>query len=41
MLILQGGRGHQVTVADDLVRWQSALAHRPDDGTFFRRRRRP
>jgi dienelactone hydrolase len=30
MLILQGGRDYQVTVADDLVRWQAGLAHRPD-----------
>lgn len=30
MLILQGGRDYQVTVADDLVRWQNALAHRPE-----------
>jgi hypothetical protein len=26
MLILQGGRDYQVTVADDLARWQAALA---------------
>ncbi|MEV0699532.1 alpha/beta hydrolase [Saccharopolyspora sp. NPDC050389] len=45
MLILQGGRDYQVTVADDLVRWQAGLAHRPnvtirvydaDDHMFFR-----
>ncbi len=30
MLILQGGRDYQVTVADDLVGWQRALAHRAD-----------
>ncbi|MGW0807923.1 serine aminopeptidase domain-containing protein [Nonomuraea sp. NPDC002799] len=30
MLILQGGRDYQVTVADDLARWQAGLAHRPD-----------
>jgi dienelactone hydrolase len=30
MLILQGGRDHQVTVADDLSGWQTGLAHRPD-----------
>jgi dienelactone hydrolase len=30
MLILQGGRDYQVTVADDLVGWQAALADRPD-----------
>ncbi|MFL6141169.1 MAG: hypothetical protein ACJ72N_04750 [Labedaea sp.] len=30
MLILQGGRDYQVTVADDLARWQAELAHRPD-----------
>jgi dienelactone hydrolase len=30
MLILQGGRDYQVTLADDLPRWQAALAHRPD-----------
>ncbi|SFX80533.1 alpha/beta hydrolase family protein [Streptomyces atratus] len=30
MLILQGGRDYQVTVADDLARWQGALAHRPE-----------
>ncbi|MGW1186862.1 alpha/beta hydrolase family protein [Streptomyces sp. NPDC002559] len=30
MLILQGGRDYQVTVADDLTRWRAALEHRPD-----------
>ena len=30
MLIVQGGRDYQVTVADDLSRWQAALAARPD-----------
>jgi hypothetical protein len=44
MLILQGGRDYQVTVADDLARWQAGLAHRPgvairvhdaDDHMFF------
>ncbi len=30
MLILQGGRDYQVTVADDLAGWQEGLAHRPD-----------
>lgn len=30
MLILQGGRDYQVTVADDLSRWQAALADRPE-----------
>jgi dienelactone hydrolase len=44
MLILQGGRDYQVTVEDDLARWQTALAHRPnvtirvypaDDHLFF------
>ncbi|GII35193.1 hypothetical protein Pph01_01960 [Planotetraspora phitsanulokensis] len=30
MLILQGGRDFQVTVADDLSRWRAGLAHRPD-----------
>jgi dienelactone hydrolase len=30
MLILQGGRDYQVTVADDLSRWQDALADHPD-----------
>nr|BFE59875.1 alpha/beta hydrolase [Dactylosporangium thailandense] len=30
ILILQGARDYQVTVADDLARWQAALAGRPD-----------
>ncbi|MGW3348538.1 alpha/beta fold hydrolase [Nonomuraea rubra] len=30
MLILQGGRDYQVTVADDLTGWRAGLAHRPD-----------
>lgn len=30
MLILQGGRDYQVTVADDLTRWRAGLAGRPD-----------
>ncbi|WP_245746525.1 alpha/beta hydrolase family protein [Nocardia altamirensis] len=30
MLILQGARDYQVTVADDLVGWQTGLAGRPD-----------
>jgi dienelactone hydrolase len=30
MLILQGGRDFQVTVADDLSRWQTGLEHRPE-----------
>ena len=30
MLILQGGRDYQVTVADDLAGWQAALGHRGD-----------
>jgi uncharacterized protein len=30
LLILQGGRDYQVTVADDLSRWQTGLAQRPD-----------
>jgi dienelactone hydrolase len=30
MLVLQGGRDHQVTVDDDLARWRAGLAHRPD-----------
>jgi len=47
MLILQGGRDYQVTVEDDLARWQAGLAHRPDvtfrvydadDHFFFRER---
>lgn len=29
MLLVQGGRDYQVTVADDLARWRSGLAHRP------------
>jgi uncharacterized protein len=29
MLILQGGRDHQVTVADDLAIWQAAEYERP------------
>jgi dienelactone hydrolase len=29
-LILQGGRDYQVTVADDLARWQAGFAQRPD-----------
>jgi alpha-beta hydrolase superfamily lysophospholipase len=29
ILILQGGRDYQVTVADDLVRWQRGFAGRP------------
>ncbi len=29
VLILQGGRDYQATVADDLVRWQAGLAGRP------------
>ncbi len=29
MLILQGGRDYQVTVADDLARWQAAVGDRP------------
>ena len=44
MLILQGGRDYQVTVADDLARWQAGLAdrpqvairvHEPDNHLFF------
>jgi dienelactone hydrolase len=44
VLIVQGGRDYQVTVADDLARWQAALAARPqvtirvyagDDHLFF------
>jgi dienelactone hydrolase len=43
MLILQGSRDYQVTVADDLRRWQDGLAHRtnvtfriyPADNHFF------
>jgi uncharacterized protein len=30
MLILQGGRDYQATVADDLARWEDGLAHRRD-----------
>jgi uncharacterized protein len=30
MLIIQGGRDYQVTMADDLARWQAALHSRPD-----------
>jgi uncharacterized protein len=30
MLLLQGRRDYQVTVDDDLARWQAGLAHRPD-----------
>lgn len=30
VLIIQGGRDYQVTVADDLSRWQAALDGRPD-----------
>ncbi len=30
ILVLQGGRDYQATVADDLPRWQAALADRPD-----------
>ena len=30
MLIVQGGRDYQATVADDLSRWQAALDGRPD-----------
>ncbi|MBI3216724.1 MAG: alpha/beta fold hydrolase [Mycobacterium sp.] len=30
MLIVQGGRDYQVTVADDLVGWQTGLGDRPD-----------
>ncbi|WP_410662456.1 alpha/beta fold hydrolase [Amycolatopsis sp. lyj-84] len=30
MLILQGGRDYQVTVEDDLSRWQAGLSDRPD-----------
>jgi hypothetical protein len=45
MFFLQGGRDYQVTVADDLARWQTGLADRPnvtfrvydaDDHMFFR-----
>jgi dienelactone hydrolase len=30
ILILQGGRDYQTTVADDLTRWKAGLAHRPE-----------
>jgi dienelactone hydrolase len=30
MLILQGGRDYQVTVADDLARWRAGVAQHPD-----------
>ncbi len=30
MLILQGGRDYQVTVADDMARWQTALSEHPE-----------
>ncbi len=30
VLILQGGRDYQVTIADDLARWRDGLAGRPD-----------
>jgi uncharacterized protein len=30
ILILQGGRDYQVTVDDDLARWKSGLANRPE-----------
>ena len=30
LLIVQGGRDYQATVADDLSRWQAALDGRPD-----------
>ena len=30
LLIIQGGRDYQATVADDLSRWQAALDGRPD-----------
>ena len=30
MLIVQGGRDYQVTVPDDLARWEAGLAGRPD-----------
>ena len=30
MLILQGGRDYQVTVADDLSRWRAGLDQRPE-----------
>lgn len=30
MLIVQGGRDYQVTVPDDLARWEASLDGRPD-----------
>jgi len=30
ILLLQGGRDYQVTVADDLAIWRAGLADRPD-----------
>lgn len=30
ILVLQGGRDYQATVADDLAAWKAGLAHRPD-----------
>ncbi|MCX4092238.1 serine aminopeptidase domain-containing protein [Nocardia sp. alder85J] len=30
ILIIQGGRDYQVTVTDDLARWRTGLAHRPN-----------
>ena len=30
LLVVQGGRDYQVTVEDDLARWQAGLAGRPD-----------
>jgi uncharacterized protein len=30
MLIVQGGRDYQVTLADDLARWEASLTGRPD-----------
>jgi len=30
MLVLQGGRDYQATVADDLAGWKTGLTHRPD-----------
>jgi dienelactone hydrolase len=29
ILVLQGGRDYQATVADDLARWEAGLARRP------------
>ncbi len=29
ILVLQGGRDYQVTLSDDLARWEAALAGRP------------